>query len=105
MTIQKRLDESDYKELTIQDRVNFYNVKFPKWSKCHIHNKIIYGFWLIGVWYNTANLRGFSFYGAYPPHYLERIRALFPECRKILHLFSGVLEKEYEEEVTFDINS
>lgn len=102
--VQKRIDGNKPGLLTIEDRVKIHNIKFPKWSKIHFHNKIIYGFWLIGAWYNTANERGFSFYGAYPPNYLKRIRSLFPECRKVLHLFSGVVEKQYENEITFDIN-
>jgi len=102
--VQKRIDNTKPELLTIEDRIRIYNTKFPKWSKLHVHNKLIYGFWLIGAWHNTANERGITFYGAYPPHYLERVRALFPDCRKVLHLFSGVVEKQYEGEVTFDIN-
>ena len=102
--VQKRIDDTEPELLTIEDRVRIHNTRFLKWSKLHIHNNLIYGFWLVGAWYNTANERGFSFYGAYPPHYLERIRSLFPDCRKVLHLFSGTVEKQYEDEVTFDIN-
>lgn len=102
--VQKRLDDNKPELLTLEDRVRIHNTKFPKWSKIHIHNNLIYGFWLIGAWYNEASLRGISFYGSYPPHYLERIMSLFPDCRRILHLFSGVVEKRYEGEITFDIN-
>ena len=33
-----------------------------------------------------------GYYGRYPPGYLRRIRALFPDKRNVLHLFSGKVD-------------
>jgi SAM-dependent methyltransferase len=43
--------------------------------------------------YNSHNYRGSGYYGAYPPDYLERVWALFPDKRgkRVLHCFSGSL--------------
>lgn len=59
----------------------------------------VYGTFIIGNYYK----RTVPYHGAYPPSYLNRIRTLFPDNKKILHLFSGMLVKELGE-TTFDIN-
>jgi hypothetical protein len=56
---------------------------------------VLYGVWLIGNDYRNRS----GFYGAYPPGYLERVWALFPDVaaqqaagrRCVLHVFSGAL--------------
>jgi hypothetical protein len=46
--------------------------------------------WATGTMTIGNNYSGRTgYYGEYPPTYLRRIRALFPEKRRILHLFSG----------------
>ena len=45
--------------------------------------------------------RRHGYYGEYPPSYLKRVYALFPDKNRILHLFSGTVKGRG---VTFDIN-
>lgn len=46
---------------------------------------------LSGVWLLGNNYKGSGFYGAYPPQYVKRVMALFPDAKKVMHLFSGSL--------------
>lgn len=53
-------------------------------------NGCMYGVWEFGNDYRNKT----TYYGAYPPSYLDRIMSLFPDAkqhRRILHLFSGSL--------------
>lgn len=45
----------------------------------------LYGTWVMGNNYQVKT----GYYGGYPPTYLRRIRALFPDKKATLHLFSG----------------
>lgn len=45
-----------------------------------------------------------SYYGGYPAGYLKRIKALFPEKKHVLHLFSGKVDTETLPGKTVDIN-
>ena len=83
-----------------KERADNFKKHHPKYSPLVIHNNRLYGFWVIGRWY--ASDRGF--YGSYPPSYLSRVLSLFPDCERILHLFSGTLQKSGDNEVTYDIN-
>lgn len=49
--------------------------------------------WLEGTWIGGNNYKGSGYYGAYPPDYLKRVWALFPDMvgRRVLHAFSGSL--------------
>lgn len=49
----------------------------------------MYGVWVIGNDYRSTS----QFYGAYPPSYLARVSALFPDIdgSRTLHAFSGSL--------------
>lgn len=82
--------------MTLAERSASYARAFPKWPAPRTDAR-----WLDGVWMVGNNFRSSSkLYGAYPPGYLRRIQALFPEARSILHVFSGsltpeVLEKEW----------
>ena len=44
--------------------------------------------WIMGNDYRVKS----AYYGGYPAGYLRRIRALFPDKRRVLHLFSGKVE-------------
>lgn len=48
---------------------------------------------LSGVWLLGNNYKGSGYYGSYPPQYLKRLSALFPDCKNVMHLFSGSLPK------------
>jgi len=80
-----------------------YAEKFPKYPPV-IKDPLtgwIHGTWMIGN--NFRNKRGY--YGEYPPSFLDRVKALFPRAKKVLHLFSGTVDKErWKNEVLFDIN-
>ena len=44
---------------------------------------------MIGNDYRSAH----GYYGEYPASYLQRIHSMFPDAVKVLHLFSGMVEK------------
>ena len=78
--------------MDLQEKIDNYEKKFPKYSKLLINNNCIEGIWVMGNNYTTKT----SLYGAYPYGYLERIHALFPKTNKMLHLFSGSLPESPE---------
>lgn len=86
-------------ELSVKDRADNFSRCFPQYAPLVVHNDRLYGFWLIGRWYATDR----QFYGSYPPSYLARVCSLFPDCTRVLHLFSGSLKDVRMNEVTFDI--
>ena len=45
----------------------------------------VQGIWVMGNNYHATS----AIYGSYPHGYLARVRALFPEKQRVLHLFSG----------------
>ena len=46
-----------------------------------------------------------EYYGGYPAGYLRRVRALFPDKRRVLHLFSGKVDLAAMPGDTVDINA
>lgn len=76
--------------MNLEDRVNNYHNKFPKYSKLLINNNVIEGIWVMGNNYTTKT----TLYGAYPYGYLDRIYSMFPKTDKTLHLFSGSIEDD-----------
>lgn len=60
----------------------------------------VVGVWIMGNDYRVKS----TYYGGYPAGYLRRVRALFPEKRRILHLFSGKVELAALPGDTVDIN-
>ncbi len=78
--------------LTIRDRVDAYAAAFPSRPALQIvreqNRDVMYGTWLGGQNYRAAS----AFYGGYPPKFIERVLALFPESHTdLLHAFSGSL--------------
>jgi hypothetical protein len=49
----------------------------------------IVGTWIMGNAYGVKS----GYYGGYPHGYLRRVKALFPEKRKALHVFSGRVDQ------------
>jgi hypothetical protein len=49
--------------------------------------------WAYGVWFlgNSWAVKS-GYYGGYPQGYLKRVRALFTDKRRVLHLFSGMVD-------------
>lgn len=74
---------------------------FPN-SALQISNERIYGIWMIGNNYQAKA----GYHGEYPPSYVKRVFTLLdlPNGAEVLHLFSGSIKKELDDEYTFDIN-
>ena len=86
---------SGTKAMTLSDRLNAFKAAFPKtpaswpWLSEEKGKPAIYGVWVIGNDYRNAS----GYYGSYPPSYLKRVMALFPDATPTttLHVFSGSL--------------
>lgn len=76
--------------MTPRERAEHYAKVFPKYPKLRYDSR-----WLDGVWVLGQDYRGSGLYGSYPPGYLKRLRAIFPEEfeGRVLHLCSGSLDK------------
>lgn len=66
---------------------SLFGTKYPD-SKFYGSNRK-YATWFLGNNYQNAT----TYYGAYPPMYWKRIQTFINENDKVLHLFSGSLEK------------
>lgn len=72
--------------LSIQDRIDHYNKTMPFPSSLFVSGDgRLVGTWIMGNNYQVKS----NYYGGYPHGYLKRIKALFPDKRSVLHLFSG----------------
>lgn len=71
------------------DRIDNYvrQTGFPRSLFIGEDGRVV-GTWIMGNDYRVNS----SYYGGYPAGYLRRIRALFPEKRRVLHLFSGKID-------------
>jgi hypothetical protein len=66
----------------------------------------VVGTWVTGTWIMGNDYRVKSeYYGGYPAGYLRRIKALFPDKRRVLHLFSGKVDLATLPGDTVDINA
>src|SRR5438876_11428818 len=75
--------------LTPRDRARFYNDAFSDYPATWADKD-----WLMGMWMIGNNYQGSGYHGAYPPGYLERVMAMFPDManpQRVLQLFSGSL--------------
>lgn len=72
-----------------QDRIDNYVrlTKFPR-SLFVAEDGRVVGTWIMGHDYRVKS----GYYGGYPAGYLRRIAALFPDRRKVLHVFSGQVD-------------
>lgn len=83
--------------LTLRDRVEAYSAAFPDRPPLQLVREsgrdVLYGMWLGGQDYRNKS----TFYGQYPPRYLDRVMCLFPDVAAsprptdVLHVFSGSL--------------
>lgn len=80
---------------SVKDRCEAYAVRFPQFQDSW---PVVSpsGRWLTAIWLLGNDYRGSGYYGAYPPSYLKRVMALFPELPpdQWMHLFSGSLKAE-----------
>jgi len=72
--------------MTPKMRADAYSKAFPDWPAPRADDR-----WLDGMWVLGQDYRGSGYYGAYPPNYLKRVMALFPDAKNVLHLFAGSL--------------
>ena len=84
-----------------EDRISNYatTTGFPKSLFVGPDGRVV-GTWIMGNDYRVRT----SYYGGYPAGYLRRIKALFPEKRRVLHLFSGKVDLSVFPGDTVDIN-
>lgn len=84
-----------------QERIDCYVRKtgFPR-SLFLAEDGRAVGTWIMGNDYRV----GSGYYGGYPAGYLKRIRALFPDKRAALHLFSGQVDLDVFPGDTVDLN-
>lgn len=60
---------------------------------------------VVGTWIMGNNYRVKSaYYGGYPAGYLRRVAGLFPDCRSVLHVFSGRVDLAAMPGDTVDMN-
>jgi hypothetical protein len=87
--------------MTLQERINNYvkETKFPRSLFVSEDGRIV-GTWIMGNDYRVHS----EYYGGYPAGYLRRVRALFPDKTKVLHLFSGKVDLDTLPGDTVDIN-
>jgi len=84
-----------------QDRIENYarETRFPKCLFVGPDGRVV-GTWIMGNDYRVKS----AYYGGYPAGYLRRIRALFPDKKSALHLFSGQIDLTAFPGDTVDIN-
>lgn len=84
-----------------ENRIDNYVAKtgFPRSLFASEDGRIV-GTWIMGNDYRVKS----EYYGGYPAGYLKRVKALFPEKKKVLHLFSGKVDLSVFPGDTVDIN-
>ena len=87
--------------MELQDRIDNYimETKYPRSLFIGDDNRIC-GTWIMGNNYKVKS----GYYGGYPAGYLRRIKALFPDKKSVLHLFSGKVDTDILNGKTVDIN-
>lgn len=87
--------------LTWQDRIENYNKHsgFPNSLFVAGDGRVV-GTFILGNNYQVKSL----FYGGYPNTYLKRVKTLFPDKTRALHLFSGKVDTSIISGDTVDIN-
>ncbi len=61
----------------------------------------VVGTWIMGNDYRVKS----GYYGGYPAGYLRRVAALFPDRRRVLHVFSGKVDLSAMPGDTVDLNA
>ena len=81
--------------LTLLQRVEAFKAACPQhpaswpWVVEEDGRQVVYAVWVVGNDYRNKT----TYYGAYPPRFLDRLMALFPDMAPadVLHVFSGSL--------------
>ena len=84
------------------DRISTYvqETSFPKCLFIGADGRVV-GTWIMGNDYRVKS----EYYGGYPAGYLRRVKSLFPDKKRTLHLFSGKVDLSAFPGDTVDINS
>ncbi len=84
-----------------QERIDHYvqQTGFPRSLFLGADGRAV-GTWIMGNDYRVKS----AYYGGYPAGYLRRVRALFPDKQRALHLFSGKVDLAAMPGDTVDIN-
>jgi len=82
-------------------RIEHYRRTIKRSAYASFEDGWAYGVWFLGNSWQVAS----GYYGGYPAGYLKRLRALFPEKRRVLHLFSGKVDLATMPGDTVDINA
>ena len=87
--------------LTWDERIDHYarSTGFPRNLFVGEDGRVV-GTWIMGNDYRVKS----TYYGGYPATYLRRIKALFPDKKRPLHVFSGKVDLETFPGDTVDIN-
>jgi hypothetical protein len=86
-------------QMTWDDRIANYRRVIGRMAFIQVEDGGVYGVWKMGNrWSSKA-----GYYGGYPGDYLKRIRALFPDKERVLHLFSGKVDLSIMPGDTVDI--
>ena len=87
--------------MNILERIENYHkeTNFPRSLFIGGDGRIV-GIWIMGNNYKVSS----GLYGGYPHGYLRRVRALFPEKERVLHLFSGQVDLSILPGHTVDCN-
>lgn len=88
--------------MTWEERIANYEkvTGFPKSLFVADDGRVV-GTWILGNNYQVKS----KYYGGYPNTYLRRVKALFPDDSRTLHLFSGRVDVEAFPGDTVDINA
>lgn len=88
-------------QLTWDQRIANYakETGFPN-ALFHSGDGRVVGLWVMGNDYRVKS----KYYGGYPAGYLKRIKALFPDKKTVLHLFSGKVDTVAFPGCTVDID-
>jgi hypothetical protein len=84
-----------------QDRIESYCrlTKFPRSLFVGGDGRVV-GTWIMGNDYRVRT----GYYGGYPAGYLRRVAALFPDRKRVLHVFSGKVDLAAMPGDTVDVN-
>lgn len=87
--------------MTLEQRIDSYCkvTQYPRSIFVDPTDRIC-GTWIMGNAYMVTS----TYYGGYPAGYLRRVAGLFPDKKKTLHLFSGMVDTKVMPGDTVDIN-
>ena len=80
--------------------IDNYHKTFKLYPKCLMESAgRVYGVWMTGNYYKRTE----GYHGEYPPSYIKRVKALFPNRSPVLHVFGGTVPSS-ETDHTVDLN-